>query len=343
MAIIRSYANGFEIIDRTEDIVAIPNEWGLVNSLGIFGAGEGVSQHQILIEKITHTGAVLLDRVRGERNYVNKDSTRALHSFAIPHFPIDDAIFPQDVQGKRAYGSPEREETLDAVRMRKMERLRMSHAQLLETARCKALTTGDVYAPNGTVVNNWYTAFSISRQEIDFDLDTTTTDVIAKCEAVIAHIQDNLFTGEVPREIVGVCSPAFFAKLIAHATVKEAYKYFSASQPVLRERLDASSLDARYRQFLIGGIRFIEYRGTSYDGTAYIPTNDAYFVPLGTRDTFQTFYSPANKFDLVNTIGEEVYMFEYRDPKGEKHEIETEANHIHLLRHPAVVVRGYTG
>ena len=49
------------------------------------------------------------------------------------------------MQGQRAYGE-EGAERLDAVRARKLMTIRKSHAATLETARCKALTTGDIYA-----------------------------------------------------------------------------------------------------------------------------------------------------------------------------------------------------
>lgn len=340
MAIVRSYANGFELVDRTEDIIEIPNTWGLCNSLGIFGAPQGVSQHSIILEKIVTSGAVVLDRVRGERNNVSKDYTRAMHAFAVPHFPLDDALTPGDIQGKRAFGSPEQPETLDKARLRKMERIRRSHAQMLETARMYTLTTGAVYAPNGTVVDNFFTSFGLTQKQVTFTFTTTTTDIIAKCEEVIAHIQDNILTGEVPSEIIGICSPTFFAALISHATVKEAYKYYSSNQQVLRDRMVAPGLDARFRQFVFGGIRFIEYRGVNYSGTAYVPTSHAVFVPLGTPDSFETYFSPAYRFEYVNTPGEELYMFEYLNDNATQWTIETESNPLNVLRHPYIVVDG---
>jgi hypothetical protein len=344
MAVIRSYANGFEMYDYTEELMVIPNVWGLINSLGIFGQSEGITTPTLTIEKITKSGAVILDRVRGDRNYVSKDYTREMHAFTVPHFPLDDYISPKDIQGKRAYGTPERIETLAEVRARKLERIRFSHAQLLEVARAKAITAGTVYAPNGTVSIDWYSSWGISRKEVDFDLDTTTTDVIAKCEEVIAHIQDNMLSGEMASNFVAICSPAFFAKLISHATLKEAYKYYRDGQQILRDRATTGAgPDVRYRNFDVGGILFIEYRGTDLAGTALIPTNDAYFFPVGTRDSFRTYFSPAEKFDLVNTIGQEAYMFEYPDTKGEKIEIQSESNMINVLRRPQIVVRGYTG
>lgn len=336
MTTIRSYTNNFEVIDYTQELVTIPNQWGLINQLGIFNNIDGVSQHTIAIEEINKTLGLITDRVRGERAQVSKDQTRKLHTYAIPHFPVDEAISPKDMQGKRAFGS-EGVETLDAVRFRKMQRLRWMHAATLEFARAQAITAGTIYAPNGTVAGNYYTDFNITRKEVNFALGTSGTEVLAKIEEVIAHIQDNALSGEIASEIIGLCSPEFFAALIIHPNVKAAYQYYASSQEPLRNRLDGGNL-AGPRKFVFGGVTFIEYRG-SYNSTVLIPANEAYFLPRGTMDTFFTYFSPADKFDLVNTSGQEVYMFEYRDPKGSLIEIETESNFLNLIRRPAVIVK----
>ena len=134
MAQVRSFEKPFELVDYTEELLLVPNKWGLINELGIF-RNEGVAQHSITVESSQGTLGLVTDKVRGERNNVNKDDTRNLRSFAIPHFPLDDGIKPEDVQGKRAYGSADAAETEAAVVARKLERIRMSHAATLEAAR----------------------------------------------------------------------------------------------------------------------------------------------------------------------------------------------------------------
>lgn len=336
MATVRSFEKPFELVDYTQELLLVPNQWGLINELGLF-RNESVSQHSVTIESSQGTLGLVTDQVRGARNSVNKDDTRNLRSFAIPHFPLDDGVKPEDIQGKRAYGSADQAETEAAVIARKLERIRKSHAATLEAARAYALTTGAIYAPNGTVAGNFYTDFGVSRKEIDFVLGTTTTELTDKAEEGIAHIQDNIQSGETVTDMVAICSPAFFGKLIKHASVKEAYKYYTSTQEPLRNRLGSGV----YRRFVHGGITYIEYRG-SYNGTALITAGDAYLVPMGTSDMFMTYFSPANKFSHVNTLGEEAYAFTYRDPKDEQIQIQTESNFLNLVRRPQALVRLYT-
>lgn len=339
MANTRSFQDANKVTDWTEELLIIPNQWGKINEMGIF-AEESVSQNTVTFEEQTYTIGLIPDQARGSRNNVSKDATRQVRTVAVPHFPHDDEITPQDLQGKRKYGSADEAETLTDVMQRKIERIRKSHALTLEYSRCKAIQ-GEVYAPNGTVSYNWYTEFGITRKEVDFDMDTSTTDVIAKGEEVIAHIQDNIVSGEIVTEIVALCSPEYFSRLIAHANVKEAYKYYASTQEILRQRAGGQGL---FREFTFGGIRYIEYRGV-VPGTAtrLIPAGDAYFLPMGTSDMFVTYFAPANKFEFANTLGEQAYMFEYRDQRDERISIESESNFINIVRRPNAVVRGYTG
>lgn len=341
MSIIRSFTNPFQIVEYTEELLIVPNLYGKLQRMGIFDV-EGVSQHTVTFEEVNQTLGLIGDRVRGERNNVSKDYLRKLRSYPIPHFPLDDAIKPEDIQGKSAFGGAGAgiAENIDAVRARKLERIRRSHAQTLEVARAKTLTTGDIYAPNGTVAGNFYTDFGVTRKEVDFVLGTGTTEVLLKQEEVIAHIQDNLHTGDVVgvSEIVGLCSPQFFNKLITQAGVKSAYQYYSSTQEPLRNR-QGGGID---REFVHGDIRYIEYRGFAPDGTQMIPSGDVYFLPMGTIDVFKTFFGPANRFQYANTFGQEAYVFEFVNQSQTEITLQSETNFLNMIRRPQVVVRGYT-
>lgn len=330
--IIRSFGNNFEVQDWTQEINVIPNQWGTIGQMGIFGE-ESVAEHVVVFEKTVRDGALIVDRVRGDRAQVGKNDGRSIHTFAVPHFPYDDAISPQDIQGKRAYGSASEAETLEAVRTRKMERIRQNHAWTLEFARAQAITAATVYAPNNTVVQNWNTEFGVTRKAVDFLLGTAGTEVNEKIEEGIAHLQDNA-EGEQMSGTVVLCSPEFFAKLIKHGSVKTAYQYYTSTQEPLRQRLGGAQ--ALHREFSHGGTRFVEMRDM-YAGQRLIPAGKAFMLPTGT-DAFKTYFSPANRFGLVNTLGEQVYMFESNDGKGTKIEIETESNFVNALLRPQLVV-----
>ena len=335
--ITRKFGSNFEVADYTGEILMIPNQWGILNQSGLF-MDEGIETYSVQFEQTTKDGALIVDKVRGERASANKDATSKIFSWAVPHYNLDDYISPTDVRGKRAYGSADQEETLAAVRARKLARIAQNHAWTLEYARFQLLTAGTVYAPSGTVSLSYFTELNVVRKEVDWDLDTPATDVVAKAEEVIAHIQDNA-NGENVQSVIGYCSSGFFSKLISHANVKAAYTYYTSTQEPLRNRLGGNT--TMYRTFDYAGIRFIEVRG-NYAGNVFVPANDAVFVPVGT-EIFKTFLAPANKFDLLGTTGERMYAFEYPSERGDKIIIESESNFLNAVTKPAMLVRGYTG
>lgn len=336
--IVRDFGpNGqFQVVDWTEEVNVVPNQWGTIGNLGIFSE-EPVAEHVVVFEETSVSGALLLDRVRGDRGNVGVDAIRKLHTFAVPHFPYDDYISPQDLQGKRAYGNAN-VETLELVRARKLARMRQNHAWTLEFARAQAIVLGTAYAPNNTVVQDWNAEFGVTRNIVDFTLGTSTTDIIGKIEQGTAYIQDHAFGATITGTVV-LTSPEFFGKLISHASIKTAYQYYVSTQQPLRQRL-ASTPTQRNRVFEFGGTTFMEMRDT-YAGQRLIPSGTAFMVPTGT-DAFRTYFSPANRFGLVNTLGEQVYVFETADTKGTKIELESESNFINGIMRPAMVVNFIT-
>ena len=335
--LIRSFGNNFEVQDWTQEISTIQNQWGTIGQLGIFQEVP-VAEHVITFESRTENGGVIVDRVRGDRNNVAKDYDRKIRSFPIPHFPLNDAILPQDIQGKRAYGSVSEAETLANKRTEKMEYIRKAHARTLEIARAQAIVSGTAYAPSGTIALNYNTEFGVTRTTVPFVLGTAGTEVLGKVEAVIAAVQDNAGSTSITG-IVGMCSPGFFAALISHASIRTAYQYYASTAEPLRQRQAAGgSAVPLQREFYFGGIRFIEMRD-SFNGTPLVTANEAFFVPTGT-DAFKTFFGPANRFGIVNTLGEQTYYFESAAPDGTAISIDTESNHLSALMRPELVIRG---
>ena len=334
--LIRSFGNNFQLSDWTQELNLVPNQWGTIGEFGIF-QDEPVASSTVAFEEIQKDGAVIVDRVRGDRGNQSKDYVRKIHTFAIPHFPLDDAIYPKDLSNVRAYAAVSEADNLAAVRTRKMERIARDHAWTKEFARAQAIVAGTVYAPSGTVTQDWNSEFGWTRTSVDFTFGTATTEIIDKIEQGIASLQDNVQNGQSISGAVCFCSPTWFAKLISHPTVKAAYQYYTSSQEPQRQRLAAgNNASTIRREFFYGGVQFVEMRD-KYNGTQLITAGKAYLVAQGT-DSFKTYYAPAERFGLVNTLGEQMYMFETEAANGTKIEIETESNFCNAILRPQAVV-----
>lgn len=330
----RSFANPLQVTDYTTQVMKVPNQWNLLERLGIFST-ESIGANTVTFDSTTRKIGLIGDKPYGERASWNADEESKIYTFKVPHFPLDDAIKSSDMANYRQIGTADMEETLASVRAKKLFSLRGSHAATHEKARAECLK-GLVYAPNNTVpFSNWFTEFDVTQKVVDFDLATAATDVGAKCEEVIAHIQDNAHTGAVLTDILGICSPEFFSALIAHAKVVEAFSQYSSEQEPLRKRLGAGL----ERVFNFKGISFIEYRG-SFGGTPLITASEAYFVPRGMTEEFVQYFAPADKISEFSGNGQETYVWEYADPKGRVIDLESESNFLVMARRPEVIVKG---
>ena len=338
---IRSYTSNFEVVDQTQSLLKVPQAWTLLGSSGLFQE-EPLTTHVATFQEIGGSLSVIGDSIPGSKPMAVGNDLRKIHSYALTHHQVVDALYPSDIQGKSAYNDLSVEDTESAAIVRKMEKIRKSFAITREIARFKTLGTGNVWAPNGTISGNFYTDFGYTRNEVDFVLGTATTDVIAKCEAVISDFQSKAQDGEIITGVTGYASPAFFAALIAHAKVQVSYtsQMQIAGANVQRERAQngAGALQL-YRTFRFGGINFIEVP-TVLAGTTLITAKDCIFVAEGT-DAFTTFMGPARRFTHVGTLAMPEYLWVQRSPDLKEIKLEATMDMLNVLRKPYLVSRGY--
>jgi len=182
-----------KVVDRTDSLIQIPNTVGITNILGLFTPTFS-SQKTVEITRTKRGSTLLEDRNWDERNQTIAGRQRDSLLLKIPHFPADDAITPNDIDGIVSANSMAEAAELESVanvRADKMFDLREAHGLTLEAARMQLITAGTVYAPNGTVSTNYYTEFGITREEIGVDLAGATdprADFAAAKKAVRAGL-----------------------------------------------------------------------------------------------------------------------------------------------------------
>lgn len=329
--------NAFRAVQLTANVNVVPNTYGRLNELNLF-PGEGVATTAVAVQYANGSLNLLPTRVRGGPPSLGLPERNNVRYFGIPHIPHDDFVMAGDVQNIVGLGGDVLE-NVEAVVNRKLLRMRRKHGITLEHLRMGALK-GVILDSDGSTILNLFTEFGITEKVINFALGTATTDVAAKCREVLAHIEDNLM-GDVMTGVHCLASPGWFASLIGHAKVAEAYKYFASAQNPLRD-------DVR-RMFPFAGITFEEYRGTATsvneDGSTtvrkFIPDNEARFFPVGTTETFATYFAPPDILSEANTIGTEVYVDTALDPEFQRWmKLHSQSNPLPLVKRPAVLVRG---
>lgn len=340
MPLAQSTSNVFQLVDRTNELLLLPQTWTLLGDSGLF-QDEFLSTQVVNFEERNGTLSVVKDQIRGSKPQTRSGEVRKLHSYSTTHHPIMDALYPQDIAGVTRPGSNATQlDTKDAALLRKLEGIRKSYDVTKEIARFKTLGTGQAWAPNGTIVADFYTDMGKTKKVVDFTFGTGTSDIVDKCEEIIASFQTAATDGQIVNRVIGYASPAFFKKLISHATVKQAYTYYTATegQQILRNRAGGMGL---YRSFSYAGIDFIEVP-TILAGEALVTSGDCVFVAQEDGGSFVTYYSPANRFGYVNTVAENGYVWTFEDQRQTEITIEAECNMLNVLRKPDFVARGHS-
>ena len=327
------FANpAFSMASLTAAINLLPNRYGRLEQLNLMPA-KPVRQRQILVEERNGVLNLLPTQPPGSPGTVGRRGKRTLRSFVVPHIPHDDVVLPDEVQGLRAFGSETEAETLAGVIARHLDTMRNKHAITLEHLRMGALK-GVILDADGSVLYDLYAEFKIAAKTIPFDLGTATTKVKPKCIATLAAIEDGL-KGEYMTGVHCLCSPEFFAALTGHANVEKAFEHWQNGAILIN--------DVR-RGFTFGGITFVEYRGQANDADTgdprrFIAAGEAHAFPLGTLDTFATYFAPADFNETVNTLGKPLYAKQEPRKFDRGTDLHTQSNPLPMCHRPGVLVK----
>lgn len=330
-------ATGFDLISMTRAINKVPDAARLIgrtDQLGIFTA-RPISTTTFYVEQLNGVLNLLTSVPRGGVAPKNTTAKRAMRNFSVPHYPLEDVIRPDEIQNVRMFGSESDGETAANVMARKLAEMRMKHELTREFLRFKALQ-GIVYdGDNTTVLYNFFTEFGLSQYSYSFDTGSSTTDINAKCRAMLRYMRTKL-QGDTMTGAKAFCSPGFYDALIAHGSVKDAFKYFNTQQG---QNLSADVSGS----FIFAGISFepVESSTTDPSGNAvkFIADNEAMLFPLGTNTTFQEVIAPADFNETANTIGLPFYAKQEPMQFNRGTIVHTQQNILPICTRPEVLVR----
>lgn len=321
----------FNMASLTRAMDLVPIQYGRIGQLNLFPE-DGVPTRSVIVEERDGVLTILPTRPPGADPSLGQVGKRRVRSFVIPHIPHDDVALPEEAQGVRAFGEETQLETLASVLNRKLMTMSRKHDITLEWLRAGALR-GTVLDADNSVILNLFSEFGVTEKSVDFDF-AGTPQVRASAMEVSRHMEDNLL-GDMMTGIHALCSEGFWNSLIANADIKAAYDRWQEGA-WLRQ-------DAR-TAFAFAGIFWEEYRGKApdMDGNVreFIEANTARFFPLGTTNTFATYFAPADFNETVNTIGRRRYAKQEPRKFNRGTDIHTQSNPLPICTRPAVLVKG---
>lgn len=304
---------------------------GQVSATGLFEE-DGVTTTTIYIEERDGVLGLVEPTARGGSGETKGDSKRRGIPFAVAHYQRDDAVFADEVQGIRAFGSEQNIEVLEDRVNKKSSRHAQDLTMTLEHQRVGAIK-GVVATRDGNVLENLYTRFNIAvPNAISMRLNVEETDVGKVFDGVRYSIEDSLdltydglhaFTGR-----------DFHTALWRHKSVKETLLSHAGAVELRMSVPDV---------FEFGGCTWERYRtgqAASADlGAPYFSANEAYVIPKGVPDMFLTRFAPADYMETVNTLGVPFYskLWPMKNDKGM--EMEIQMNAISINTRPGAVRR----
>ncbi len=330
-------------IEWTKEINEVPNQSSFIKSRGLF-TPSFTNQTAIIFDKIESTVTLLPDTHRrlGTGSY-GKDRTVKTFSLPLAYFKHSDYITKQDYLEKRRAGTPDQNDTLANVIAEKLIDARRKVDQTHEYMQLQALK-GISTTPEGTVLANMFTEFGVSQPEVDFELGDANTNIDAKLAELKDTVVKNLKTGGTIRGLEVICGRAFFNALINHPMVTRAYLN-SQSNTQYQKDLSTYMTWGISDFFEIRGVRFLVYShvfNLPGGSTALaVAEDEGHVIPDVVGDSiFRAYYGPSQKLSLEG--GQEMFAFEYRDPKDNYHELEFETAPLFIATKPAALVKCVT-
>ena len=321
----------FSMANLTAAINLLPNRYGRLESLNLFPV-KPVRFRQILIEEKNGVLNLLPTLPVGSPGTVGQRDKRKMRSFVVPHIPHDDVVLPEEVQGIRAFGSESELQTVASVMAEHLQTMRNKHAITLEHLRMGALK-GIILDADGSELYNLFDLFDITPKVVNFQLGAAGTDIKKKCLDLKRHLEKNL-KGERMSGVHCLVSEEFFDAFTSHEKVVAAYDRWQ----------DSFALRSDMRSgFTFAGITFEEYSGEASDGDdnihRFIEAGEGHAFPLGTVDTFATYFSPADFNETANTLGQPLYAKQEPRKFERGTDIHTQSNPLPMCHRPAVLVK----
>jgi Phage major capsid protein E len=330
-------AGAFSLSSLTDQIMKLKFKASRLTELGLFQESS-VSTTSIDVEEKGQTLALVAPSPRGGPGVSIDKNLRVLRQLKVPHFQLDGGVTAEEVQGIRAFGQVG---VLDTVMNKVNEHMGDMSRSLeltVEAARVGAIKGVVTYADGSSL--NLFTEFGVSQPSVvNFDLDNATAAPGAlrkTCQDLIRSIAYALdgvpFTG-----IRAFCGDQFYDDLISNAEVRQTFLNFGDAA-LLRDPY-VSPTGSIFGQFSLFGITWENYRGY-FNGTPFIESNKAYFVPEGVPGFLRTYYAPADYNETVNTAGLARYAMMLPTENRKGYSLSVQTNVLNICTRPNALFSG---
>ncbi|MCW2854364.1 MAG: major capsid protein [Nocardioides sp.] len=336
------YLTAPEFADRrlTEAINVPPYRTGRLGQLGLF-ADTPISNTFVRIGITDGEITIIPARERGGPANKNMRGDRAETILSVPHFPLDDAVTPSDIQNLMVYGADFVMETLARVYNEKLALMRSKHDATHAHLDWGALN-GLIIDGENKLLADLYETFGLEQEVMPFALADAQTDIAAMNGALKAVIRRHL-RGAPATGVRVFASSTWYDAYIRHASIREALKYY----PVAGQRNPAH--DDIADEFNFAGLTVerideefpVRLPDNTFAIRPAVLANEAIAIPLGTS-YFKRYVAPPDTiYDANRPPAPNAKIFVSTDelPHGKGRDVHTESNVLPVCLRPQIMVR----
>jgi hypothetical protein len=336
------YLTAPEFADRrlTEAINVPPYRTGRLGQLGLF-TDTPISNTFVRIGITDGEITIIPARERGGPANKNMRGDRAETIISVPHFPLDDAITPSDIQNLMVYGADFVMETLARVYNEKLALMRSKHDATHSHLDWGAIN-GLVIDGENKVLADLFETFGLTQEVISFALGVTTTDIATMNASLKSMIRRHL-RGAPASSVRVFAGGEWYDAYVRHQSIREALKYYPAAGQRNPAREDIAD------EFSFSGLTVervdeefpVRLPDNTFAIRPAVPVDEAIALPLGTP-YFKRYVAPPDTIFDANrppSPGAKVYVSTDELPHGKGRDVHTESNVLPVCLRPQIMVR----
>ena len=267
----------------------------------------------IFVEERDNEPALIQTSPRGSEPSPGRtdEKSRKVTPLMVPRLARLRRVEASEVAGIRAFGQTSVMQSLDMMIARKQYLIQKDMALTWENMRLGAVQGKVMDADGTTVIYDYASTFGQTiPAETTWTLSSSTDDgsIRTHCSNMRRGILRALKgMGGNAVSIHALASDTWWDALMASAEVRHTWQY-AMQATKLQE-------NASWQSFNYGGITFWNYRGTDDNSAVAVPAGKCKFFPAG-AGIFQEVFAPADeRFEFVDTPGQEAYSWIVLDEK----------------------------
>ncbi|HEV2365405.1 MAG TPA: major capsid protein [Caulobacteraceae bacterium] len=334
----------FSTIQLTEAVEKVPFQPTLLGDMGIFEP-EPIRTTALMVEERTGILTLIKTSERGTpQNSERITEKRTARYFAVPRITQGDTIYANEIQNIRAFGTETELMQVQAEAARRLSGptgLLANVAYTWENMRLGAVQ-GVLLDADGSQIYSWFDEFQITAAtEVGFNLAAGVANSIRPlCNQIVramARASQGAFRPTT--RVIALCGDTFYDEFVNHPDVIRTFLNWAAA-----EDIRTGGTGGAFSSFRFAEIDWINYRGSDDNSTVALPVDRVKFFPVGAPGVFKKAIAPADRFEYVNTLGKDVYVYPIFDrDRNEWWRQEVYSYPLFICTRPAVLQSGRAG